>query len=82
MDKKDIKKNILDLEYKKYLQMLNISLILGTTGLIPFLISFVWYKDRVIFGLSITAAIMALAYIWYKITEEKLEEISKKIEEL
>lgn len=79
MDKKDIKKNILDLEYKKHLQMLNTSLILGTFGLIPLLISFVWYKERIIFGLSLTALLMALAYIWYKHTEEKLENVSKKL---
>jgi len=82
MDKKELEKNILDLEYKKQLQLLNTSLISGTTGLIPLLISFVWYPDRILIGLSLTFFMGSLSYIWYKNTTENLKEISEKIRKL
>ena len=82
MVKKDIQKNILDLEYKKYLQIQNISLLLGSISLLTVIISFIWYKDRLIFGLAITLTIALIAINIYKKSDKKLDDLIKEIKSL
>lgn len=82
MDKKESEKNILDLEYKKQLQIQNSTLILGTTSLLPLIISFIWYKERWIIGLTLTLAIGLTAYLWYKKSDRELKIILEKIKNI
>ena len=82
MNEKEIKKNVLDLEYKKELQIHNNLLLMGTTSLFPLIISFVWYPERWGIGLALTFSIAIISYSWYKKSNKKLKEILDKIRKI
>ena len=82
MNQKKIEKNILDLEYKKQLQIHNNVLLLGTTSLLPLIISFMWYQERWDLGLALTFTIGIISYSWYKKVDDNLKQILRKIKEL
>ena len=84
MNKKEIEKNRLDLAYKKQLQILSNTMILGTITLVPVFISIILGEtpEKRIIGLVIVAAIASIAYINYKNTDNKLKEISNKLKRL
>ncbi len=84
MDRKQLKKNKLDLEYHKYSQILNSLLIFSTTGLLAFLGSFVFLenKNKLALGLSISAIMLIIAIGTYKKINKKLESIIAEIENL
>ena len=82
MNEKEIKKNLLDLEYRKQLQVHNISLLLGTISIIPLIISFIWYKERLILGLILTLGIGIISYLWYKESDKRLNDILNKIKKI
>lgn len=83
MNKKQLEKNKLDLEYHKYTQLLNGIFIFGTTGLLGFIGSFVWgNKSNLLIGIIISTSIIIVAYFLYKNVNNRLEEISKEIQNL
>ena len=77
-----IEKNILDLEYKKQLQIQNITLLLGTTSILPLIISFIWYPERWVLGSVLTLTIGLLAYFWYNKIDKRLKIITGQIKNL
>jgi len=84
MDKKHIKKNKLDLEYNKHLQILNAVFIFLTTGILGFVGSFIFLeeKDKLFLGISISIFILILGYEFYKKINKKLESILSEISNL
>ena len=60
MDKKESEKNILDLEYKKQLQILNVLLIFGSTGVLAFVGTFLWSPKNVVLGGFLVCLIAAV----------------------
>lgn len=85
MDKKQIKKNKLDLEYHKYIQILNAVLIFLTTGLLGFIGSFIFLleeKNKLFLGVAISVFILIIGYVTYRKTNKKLKEISREMENL
>lgn len=85
MDKKQIDKNILDLEYHKLTQILNSILILTITSILGFLGSYTFLlndKNKLILGLIISTLILIIIYGIILKINQKLDLIILKIREL
>lgn len=85
MDKRQLEKNKLDLEYHKYTQILNAILIFATTGLLGFIGSFIFLVEevgRLFIGLSISIIVLVFSYGLYRKIDKKLQDISKKMDKI
>lgn len=81
---KQVKKNKLDLEYRKYTQILNAVFIFLTTGILGFIGSFIFLeeKNKLLLGIGISVFILIVGIGIYKIVNKKLEEILKEVEKI
>ena len=81
MEKIQIEKNKLDLEFSRYSQLLKGVFIFATTGLIGFIGSFVWSEDldKLLIGVFISVIIMVGSFTYYKKINYKLDKISEQI---
>ena len=85
MNEKQIKKNILDLEYHKLTQVLNSILILTITSILGFLGSYTFLledKNKLTLGLIISTLILIIIYGTVIKINQKLESIIKNIKEI
>ena len=83
MDKKtQIQKNILDLNYHRQTQLLNAVVILGTTGLLSFLGTFIWKRDLLLQGTLIAAVIVAVCLLAYRTVNATMKNILREMEKL
>jgi hypothetical protein len=82
MNNKSIDKNILDLKFKSESQLINISLIMLTGGLLAFISTFIWYQERIFFGIALSIMIILISLIIYFSAKKKIEIIYKKINSL
>ncbi|MBS3174373.1 hypothetical protein J4440_00660 [Candidatus Woesearchaeota archaeon] len=83
MDKQEIKKNKLDLQYQHESQKANTFLILITTGSLGFIGTFIWLKKNYfITGLIITAFLIFIGNIAYKFSLKRMKEILTEIENI
>jgi hypothetical protein len=82
MAKYFIEKNVLDLSYKRNLQLLNAILIIGAGSFITFLAG-VFLNPEKISSYSILLVILGvITFIFYKRIDNNLKEISNKIRSL
>mgnify|MGYP001605892039 CR=1 FL=1 len=65
MENKELQKNILDLKYQTELQKINISLVTLTIGILAFVGTFIWYKERLFFGTALSIIISLVSLIFY-----------------
>ncbi|RLG16221.1 hypothetical protein DRN69_01395 [Candidatus Pacearchaeota archaeon] len=84
MDKQQIKKNKLDLEYHKLTQIFNSVLTITITGIFGFIGSFIFLEDKnkLAFGLTLSAVILILIYGVCNKIDKKLNQILKEIENI
>ncbi|MAH07965.1 hypothetical protein CMI38_06990 [Candidatus Pacearchaeota archaeon] len=82
MDNKLIDKNILDLKFKLQSQFMNTSLIMMTIGLLTFISTFIWYKERIFFGIALSTIIILISLILYFSADKKIKIILNKIYKL
>lgn len=82
MDNKEIQKNILDIKFKQQSQLTNASLILLTGGLLAFISTFIWFKERIFFGIGISIIISLIGLILFFYSKKKIDIIIKKINNL
>jgi len=75
MHKKQLEKNILDLKYHFESQKINALLILLTVGVLAFLGTVIWYRERLFFGIGLSLIIIIISLIVYKRTRKKMEKI-------
>lgn len=54
MKKEELEKNILDLKYQFQMEKVHASLTILTIGILSFLGTFIWYLDRLAFGIGIS----------------------------
>jgi len=76
------KKNKLDLEYQKHIQILNGLIIFGTTGLLSFIGTFIWNKELLLQGATIATIIIVISFCGLYIIHKKLRYIEREIEKL
>ena len=84
MDKQELKKNKLDLEYSSESQKMNSILVLLTTGVLGFVGSFIWLlnKNYFVYGIVLTFSILVVSYIFYKKVCKRMNSILIQIENL
>ncbi len=84
MEKAQLRKNRLDLEYHGEAQKINAYLILLTTGMLGFLGNFIWLKDKQIFyiGIFITLFLLTAGLMLYRKSMRKMRKILDEIEQL
>ena len=82
MDKKQLRKNILDLKYHFESQKINAILIICSVGILAFIGTFIWYRERLFFGISISVTIIVISTILYKKTRRNMEKILREVERL
>ena len=84
MDKQEIRKNKLDLEYHSESQKMNAILVLITTGILGFIGSFIWLlnKDYFIYGIMLTLSILIISYVFYRKVCKRMNFILNQIENL
>ena len=82
MDKEQLKKNRLDLEYHGESQKANAFLILLTTGILAFLGTFIWLNDNNAFYLGIPIALIVsfIGALFYRKSSKRMGEILNEIE--
>jgi len=74
-----IEKNVLDLSYKRNLQLLNAILIIGAGSFITFLAG-VFLSPEKIYSYSVLLAIIGIiTFVFYKRVDNNLKDISNKI---
>ena len=84
MDKTQLRKNRLDLEYHGEAQKANAFLILATTGCLAFFGTFIWLDKTKFFaiGIIITISVLGLAYAFYRKTNQRMKQILIEVEML
>lgn len=84
MDKSQLYKNCLDLEFHGESQKANAFLILLTTGILGFLGTFLWLKEKQLFliGILIASIVVALGILFYTKSSRRMKEIIGEIKEI
>lgn len=82
MDKKELEKNILDLKYQFQMQKIQSSLTVLTIGILAFLGTFIWYSERLSFGIAIAIIVILVSLMQYRKTKKQLKSIVKDIRKL
>ncbi len=82
LNKRELKKNILDLKCKFEMQKIAAALTLMTVGILGFIGTFIWYQERLFFGIGLSSLILIYSYIYYKKFETKLKGIWSDIDQL
>ncbi len=82
MNKIELRKNVLDLEYKKNLQILNIILISGIGAIFAYIGALILNPDKAVAYTIVMIFAGSLTYWIYFMINENLKEISEKLEKL
>ena len=82
MDKKQIKKNVLDVRYQFESQKINAILIICSVGILAFIGTFIWYRERLYFGIGISIMVVLISIFLYVRTKRKMQNILIDIENL
>lgn len=82
MDKKQLQKNVLDLKYQFESQKINAILIICSVGILAFIGTFIWYKERLYFGIGISLLVILISIFFYVRTKRIMNEILDSIENL
>ncbi len=82
MDNKDVQKNILDLRYQTESQKISAIFVICTVGILAFLGTFIWYQERIYFGLGISLAVIIMGILFYLIIKKRMNQILRDIANL
>ena len=82
MDKKQLQKNVLDLKYQFESQKINAILIICSVGILAFIGTFIWYRERLYFGIGISIIVILVSIFFYIKTKKRMSEILESIEKL
>lgn len=83
MDKSQLKKNRLDLEYHGESQKANAWLLLLTTGVLSFLGTFIWLEGRVFYyGCIIALIAFIIGGLFYFKCSQRMKQILEEIESI
>ena len=78
----DIEKNKLDLLYQEKIQLLNAYYIAITTGVIGLVGTFVWFPEKIFFGVVMSLFILIFFLYFITILRKEMQEILNKMEKL
>ncbi len=73
MDEKE--KLAINLQYQFALQKIHASLTMLTVGIIAFISTFIWYGERIIFGIALSLIIILISLIFYQKSKKELNKL-------
>ena len=82
MDKKSVEKNILDLKHQFNMQKIQSSLTMLSVGVLAFVSTFIWNKERLSFGIAISLIVVLISLIQYYHAKKQLRNIVQDIRKL
>ncbi len=82
MDKLELKKNCLDLAYKRNLYLLNALLIIGVGSIITFFAGLIFNLDKWFNYSVVLVIVFSLTYVGYIKVDNNLKDISESISKL
>ena len=82
MNKKQLQKNVLDLRYHFESQKINAILIICSVGILAFIGTFIWYRERLYVGIAISIIVILVSILFYAKTKRKMSKILEDIENL
>ncbi len=84
MEKQQLHKNRLDLEFHAETQKTNAYLILLTTGILGFAGTFIWLKDEKFFyfGIVVMLLVFGLGISLYQKSSQRMKQILDEIEQM
>lgn len=84
MNKRELKKERLDLEYHGETQSANAFLILLTTGILGFMGTFMWRMEHKLFlyGVAITLTVSLIGSFLYRRSVKRMKDILDEIENI
>lgn len=82
MTEKDVEKDILRLKYQFQIEKIRASLTIMTVGILAFLGTFIWYLERLAFGIAISAIIITISLIFYRNAKNQLKCIVQDMRNL
>jgi len=77
---RESEKNILDLKYNFQMEKIHTSLTMISIGILSFLGTFIWYSDRLAFGIAVSILIIVISLFFYKKAKKQLIKIVQDIE--
>ena len=80
--KLELEKNVLDLSYRRNLQLLNTVLILGIGFIFTYIGALVLNSDKLVIYTFLLILVGSVTILLYKKINENLREISKRIKEI
>ncbi|MBU1204117.1 MAG: hypothetical protein KKG60_03570 [Nanoarchaeota archaeon] len=81
-EKQQLQKNILDLKYQFESQKINAILIICSVGILAFIGTFIWYKNRLFFGIGISIIIILISVLSFHKTKKNMGKILDEISNL
>ena len=84
MDKREIKKNKLDLEYQKNSLILNGMLIFLTSGVFGFIASLIYLEDKykLLIGLVLSSVTLIIIYVFIRKVDYRMNDILGEIDRI
>ena len=79
---KQLKKNVLDLKFHFEIQKINALLVMVTVGILAFMGTFIWYKERIYFGIGISVIIILISIFFYMRVKREINKILEEIEKI
>jgi len=79
MDKNELEIEILKLKHQFQIEKIRASLTMITVGVLSFIGTFIWYAERLIFGISLSFVIIIGSLFFYSKTKKNLANIVKEI---
>ena len=66
---------IIKIKSQLQLQKINASLTMLTVGIIAFISTFIWYGERIIFGIALSLIIILISLIFYQKSKKELNKL-------
>lgn len=76
---KDNKNLEINLKYQFALQKIHASLTMLTLGIIAFVSTFIWYLERLLFGITLSLIIILISLIFYQKTKRDMDELIEQL---
>ncbi len=82
MDKSQLKKNTLDLRYHFESQKINAVLVVCSVGILTFIGTFIWYRERLFFGIWLSLIVIITSIFLYSKTKRRMNRLLEDIEHI
>ncbi len=78
----DLKKDILNIKVQLEIQKIHASLTMLTLGVLAFISTFIWYLERLIFGIALSLMVILISLIFYSKAKKSIKGLIRDMEKL